>query len=270
MEKCPKHPDRDTMVPCLGCGRYFCRVCTPPRGAGQLCRNCYEESVSKLALKTGEKSSDGKAGGQGPKEERAGHEKRKKHEFRSFFTVFGRKLKSMPGGTARFIKGHFPMGMAGKEKTGGTMPPLLQSWYKLLIIVIGATLIWVLAVALIKRRIPLISILTAAIIAVGVVVAFNGRMDLETAVIASSLTFLVLGMGEVAVYVLYRAEMIESLDIMGATLKQIEQPVRYFTAYFYNMLAMRIVPSCIVAFTIALWPFSKRFSWRGFKTGAAS
>ncbi|MBN1288496.1 MAG: hypothetical protein JXA49_02535 [Actinobacteria bacterium] len=265
MERCPKHTDQDTMVPCLGCGRYFCRVCSPPRGAGQLCANCYEESVSNLAAKTEEEPPGVKAGGKigkGVKESQA------RRDFRRPFVSIRRKLKSLPRGTARLVKGHFPMGLAEKEKTGGTVPPLLQSWYKLLIIIAGTTLIWVLAVALVKRRVPLISIITAAIVAVGVIIAFNGRTDLETAVIASSLTLLVLGMGEVVVYVLYRVEMIESLDIMGASLEQIEQPVRYFSAYFYNMLAMRIVPSCIVAFAIALWPFSKRFSWLGFKAKA--
>lgn len=40
------------MVPCLGCGRSFCRICDAPRGAGQYCPACYREQVEKLAGKT--------------------------------------------------------------------------------------------------------------------------------------------------------------------------------------------------------------------------
>ena len=51
MNKCPVHPDQETMVPCLGCGRYFCRICNPPSGAGQNCPRCYQESLVELKEK---------------------------------------------------------------------------------------------------------------------------------------------------------------------------------------------------------------------------
>lgn len=37
------------MVPCFGCGRYFCRVCFPLKGAGQYCKRCHEDNLERLA-----------------------------------------------------------------------------------------------------------------------------------------------------------------------------------------------------------------------------
>ena len=49
MSECARHPGQDTMVPCLGCGKSFCRICEPPQGAGQYCPNCYREQVARLS-----------------------------------------------------------------------------------------------------------------------------------------------------------------------------------------------------------------------------
>lgn len=50
-KRCPKHPEQETLVPCLGCGRDFCRICEPPRGAGQYCPACYEKTLGDLKSK---------------------------------------------------------------------------------------------------------------------------------------------------------------------------------------------------------------------------
>lgn len=51
MKRCPRHPEIDTMVPCMGCGRSFCRICDSPQGSGQYCPRCYEEQVSQISEK---------------------------------------------------------------------------------------------------------------------------------------------------------------------------------------------------------------------------
>lgn len=50
-KRCPGHRDKDTMVPCLECGRDFCRLCDPPKGSGQYCRACYDKSLAQLESK---------------------------------------------------------------------------------------------------------------------------------------------------------------------------------------------------------------------------
>jgi len=69
--ECEKHPGQDTMVPCLGCGRSFCRICDPPKGAGQYCPVCYREQLERLAGKEEKPAAAGKAAAKGSKGVRA-------------------------------------------------------------------------------------------------------------------------------------------------------------------------------------------------------
>lgn len=55
MERCPRHQNGDTMVTCMGCGRYFCRICAPIHGAGQYCPSCYEQIISGYTARSAAK-----------------------------------------------------------------------------------------------------------------------------------------------------------------------------------------------------------------------
>lgn len=57
MKECPRHRGMDTMVPCMRCGRYFCRICNPPRGATHYCPQCQEEIVRDLERKSRKKTA---------------------------------------------------------------------------------------------------------------------------------------------------------------------------------------------------------------------
>lgn len=69
--ECEKHPGQDTMVPCLGCGRSFCRLCDPPKGAGQYCPACYKEQLERLTGKEKKRRTADKAKPKGRKAAKA-------------------------------------------------------------------------------------------------------------------------------------------------------------------------------------------------------
>ncbi len=108
MQTCQKHPDSKTMVPCLGCGRYFCRICDTPRSTGQYCPRCYDETLKDIVLK---KEPRGSAVGR-------------------FFKSFGAdRVKSTRGAERleRYRKVHEPEEKRGRVAGGKRTRRLIES-----------------------------------------------------------------------------------------------------------------------------------------------
>ncbi len=51
--ECSKHPRMDTMVPCMKCGRPFCRLCSSHKGGVHYCPDCSAEMIKDLQEKGG-------------------------------------------------------------------------------------------------------------------------------------------------------------------------------------------------------------------------
>ena len=285
-KKCPRHPDADTMIPCLGCGRYFCRICDNPRGAGQYCPRCYEEELGRL----GEKKGPGPARLRGlltrkvktkgpatPKPTPA--DKNAVEGGRSRPGAIAARLgRSLMRGAAavwrapvkatlavwRFFKGHFPVSLRNKERFEG-MPLLAQNWYKVCAVTLGGMAVWVLVVVLTHHRYVLSSVLVAAFTAWAVAWALGNRFDVPVAVIATSLVMLALVLGELIVQVLYRSGLIDRLDVLRVSMRSINMPGLAYKGYYRHLLLYRLLPSAVAAFLVALWPLPRRLGWRGFR-----
>ena len=276
MNRCPLHTDQDTMVPCLECGRYFCRVCDPPSGAGQYCPRCYQESLADLE----EKSAPRMAAVRGLFEAKERKEKpiKPKAGIRpgpsaiSRFTDKARSAAaSVPGLPARAgsiaeraFREHFPLVISRVEKYGGE-PPLLKCWYKLLAVVLSGAASWTLIAAWTHHRRAWVSIVVAFLVAAGTVWSLGTRFGLIVGLFAMALALLSLAIGEVLVQALYRYSVIKSLDLPRIALSQAEYAGDVYRRFVVNVVILRFLPSAAVAFMVGWWPVPKRPGWRGFR-----
>lgn len=286
------------MVPCLGCGRYFCRLCDPPGGAGQYCPRCFEESVSRLAGKESTRKSRlrslftreevaGEPEGEAPTVERTGRRRAERavtkparaksaHEkapgvFRKAAGRVRTALATVPGVpgralryTGREIKAHFPVGLKDTERLEG-MPPLAEKWPWLAGFTAGGTVLWALVVGLTHVRAPWYSIGVGLIVAVGIAWSLGPRFDPQVGLVALCLVVLSLVLGELFVQVLYRLNVIKKLDISKLPFMALnERKALFYQGYFYTLLVHRLLPSAVLAFLIGWWPLPKRPSWLGF------
>ncbi|GEM_PF-3677956 len=51
MKKCPRHPEIETMVVCMSCGRHFCRLCSADKGSTHHCDDCASASMKEFERK---------------------------------------------------------------------------------------------------------------------------------------------------------------------------------------------------------------------------
>lgn len=303
MKRCETHPDVDTMVPCMGCGRDFCRLCEPPQGAGQYCHRCYEESLSRLAGKEQEgrfrgikyakyrdkpgKKAPGAQRESGRRDRPAAGKAAPAESKRLFAGIAGRwrdllanirkkskdavswiaglpsRLLSSLRRFGIYIKGHFPMVLKDKEKYDEA-PPLRDAWPKLLAFTVGGCAVWTVITVLMHRRLMWVSVMVAFLLAVGVVWSLGARFDIPVALVTLSLALLSLVLGEVLIQVLYRLGAIKKLDLVSISPKLFGRTNLVYGRYFYNLFVHRLIPSAAVAFLVGWWPLPKRLSWRGF------
>ena len=276
------------MVPCLGCGRSFCRLCDPPKGAGQYCPVCYKEQLERLSG-TEEKPEPAK-------KKVARRRKREKPErsLRQKLLVpvdwiedttgaFGKKIAAtgkwvgaLPVRFGKFVarvaivttKGvrrHFPVGLAPRELLEGD-PPFRATWSRLLAFVLGGSVLWIIGVASAKTRNPAFSIGVSITVAAGVVWAFGSKYGIKVAIIATGLALLSLMLAELSVQLLYRAGfIIKRLDLQRTGLISLNKPSMFYRAFAFKLVVYRLVPGAVIAFLIGWWPLRARLSWVGFK-----
>lgn len=304
MEVCPKHPEEETMIPCLGCGRYFCRICHPPKGAGQYCPRCYRESLSKLSEKEGEKPSfftsvairfrrvtverkpeerrqegpdkpvtveKAAVGGEARPVRTKALRERARGAWGSLSSragAAGAAVRRMPGRGFEYARARFPLGLTDKEGFEG-MPPLAKSWYKLAAFTLGGSALWIALVAIFHQRNPAFSIVTAIIVAWGIAWSLGNRFDLPVAVVAVCLVLLSLMIGEIVVQLLYRGDVIRiNLPVYPDIIMYERRGVLYGN-FYRDLLLHRLLPSVAAAFLIGWWPLPRRVTWRGFSPRSA-
>lgn len=281
------------MVPCLGCGRSFCRLCEPPRGSGLYCSNCYQEQLERLSGKK-EKKEEGKP----PVTRRAkpvptGEPGGVKAKILAPFALVGRKVSAGASATGRafvkagrWIKGgmtaavvatgrglrsaafeakdRFPVGLTDAERLEGE-PPLVREWYKLLGIVIAGTLVWTILVALTHVRNPGFSVGVAAIVAWAAVWVMGKQFGPAVGVVTAGLVLVCLAFGELAVQLLYRGGiLIKKLDLQSIDLKS-KTNLAFYRSFTFRLVLYRMLPAAVVAFLIGWWPLKLRPSWVGFE-----
>lgn len=300
MEKtCPNHPDSSSIVPCLGCGRAFCRICHPVRGIGQYCPRCFDESLLRLEEKKAAglaerfrerilcfgRSGSGKVGEVGI---RAGRAPRKAVDAASRKPGLGNgslvvkenrgtlvravenarrwaeKIPGLPGKAWRSLAGYwkryFPFEIV-RTGRGEGMPPLAASWHKLLLSVLCGALVWTVVVAAAKQRTTLLSVAVSFAVAAAVAWALGSRFDVQTAVVTTMLALLALVIGDVVVLLLFRAGVIKELDVGGSEIAGV-----FYRSYFLRLLVWRLLPAAVIAFLVGLWPLPRRPRWRGFRS----
>ncbi|MBU1672469.1 MAG: hypothetical protein KKF41_07490 [Actinobacteria bacterium] len=280
---CPKHPGQETMVPCLGCGRDFCRMCDPPRGAGQYCPRCYAESLERLSpgkksigarLKAAVPARGGKEakppaarpapGGpskvSGLKARGGDLRKRAVRGIRGAGSWFA----SLPKKSWLYARDHFPVRLAPRGKTGG-MPPLKENWYKLVAIILGGSLLWILLVMITRYRRPYYYYIVAALVASLVVWALGTRFDVQTAIMTTVFALAALAIGELVVQMLFSANVIKKLDVGETSVTS----SKFYRDYYYYLLTRKLLPSAAIAFLIGIWPLPKRLAWKGFAAAEA-
>lgn len=298
MRTCPEHPDTDTMVPCLGCGRYFCRICDPPSGAGQYCPSCYEESLARISEKKvpaapsrgrlkslfggrekPARAVDGAGEGEGKRPQpRFAVPVRKRYDIaRSRSRQAGKRsfqsIKSFPGRVyalaAAAVREHQPFALVDREAREG-MPPLAASWIKLSIFVLSGAVAWTVLVAASHRRSPLFAVAVALVVSAGVTWALGTRFSVTVGITAVALVVFSLAVGELFVQLLSRYDLLKLKDLAGVSASSLDSPGAFYSRYFQKLILNRMLPSAVVAFIIGWWPFPKRLSWRGFMGGVRS
>lgn len=282
LKDCPEHPEQQTMVPCLECGKDFCRICNPPRGAGQLCPRCYQESLSRFSEKkvqdkkesrgiilgstrrgTVEKSQSRPVTGS----EQAGQGVRSRL-FDLTAPVRGatRSFKQIASGARE----HFPVSLEDKPASADVLP-LAKSWWRLLVVTLAGSVLFTAAAALLHRRLPVISVVAAVLVAAGVVVVLGIGQNLPVAVLATTIALLALVLGEMLIQALYLAHVTKLVDIQGlGTALEFTNSKVFYQGFFYNLLVLRLLPSAAAAFIVGFWPFPKTLAWRGFRAGKRS
>jgi len=276
VDRCPAHPDQETMIPCLECGGYFCRICDPPGKAGQYCTDCYRETLAELERKRTPRL----AGARGlfkiqKREEERAQTDATGEPALSETSEAGEKTEDAASGlsgvaarawsrVADAAKEHYPLIERGVEKYEGE-PLLRECWYKLVAVVLSGAAIWTLVACLTHQRRPWVSVVVALLVAAGTAWSLGTRFGVMVGLFAMALALLSLATGEVIVQVLFRYGVVKTLDLTAVSLLQLKSKGGIYSRFFYNTLVLRFLPSAVVAFLVGWWPISRRIGWRGFR-----
>ena len=274
--ECIKHPEKGNIIPCLECGKSFCRVCNPEK-AGQYCPACYENIVSGFSGKPERKrkllpSHTKKAKPiKEKRESRIGKVREKvggfNVEIKDRTKTTASKIAALPRKTAvstrAYFKGRFPITLVEKQELE-VLPPLNRTWYKFAAFALSGTAIWIIVTALVHQRNPLTSIGVAIFVASGVVWTFGAKNDIRVAIITVLIVLTTLLMGELTVQILLRYGVINKLDLTPITLYTLEHSEGFHGDFLYKIMVWRMFPSVVIAFLIGFWPAPKRLSWKGF------
>ncbi len=114
-----------------------------------------------------------------------------------------------------------------------------------------------------RRRAPYFSLLSAAVVAVAVIMVFRGRTGFPVGVFAAGLALFSLVLGEMVAQLFHRAEIIRLVDVLGFPTGGKEGML--YRRYYFNLLVVRVLPAVVLSFLIGLWPFKKRIRYKGFQ-----
>lgn len=271
MEKrCPSHPQDETMVPCLSCGRYFCRICNP-QGGGQYCPQCFEEQLSRLSSKDLTSRGKGREAFKEKVKPRAGigeffHKKIISRIFAifAFFRSLPAKIWRLLFNFWRYLIVHFPFTLRETERSEGGLD-IAQYWKKFVLFCAGGIVLWVILVSVTHVRHPLFSVLVAIVITGCTAWAFGPRFGMDVAFIATCLSAVTLMVGEVIVQLLVRLGLLKKLDVIRLPAVMIQkQSEIVYKSFYYKLFVHRLIPSLIASFLVGLWPLKKRIGWKGF------
>jgi hypothetical protein len=272
-KRCEKHPEIDTMVPCLGCGRYFCRICDAPKGAGQMCPACYQSSLDDPK----DKDRRGLSGIFRPLSGTL-------READLSVEIDGVPLIARPGRSAaagagvrnaatapvrgaasawKYLVSHFPIVLRDKEHFDG-MPELKESWKGLAIAVASGAVLWTLISVFSNHRYWPVAIVIAGGVSLSVAYVMGGRFDPPTALVGVCLALLSLVIGDLLIQLLVYLKIVGGLDVVKPTFYQLSKPSLYYKNYIFSLFVYRLLPSAALAFLIGWWPLKKRLGWRGF------
>lgn len=289
------------MVPCLGCGRSFCRLCHAPRGAGQYCPACYREQVERLQEKSG-RAEPPQAAENAPRKglrerlrkrprdgsaDTAAREGRQGRDWRAPFRWIDGKavaagaaikravlyLAGLPKRAALFVawccrwlwrlaRDRWPFCLAPREALEGN-PPFREAWWKLLACVVGGIALWTAVVWLTGIRNPGFSIGVALAVSGGVVWSMGFKYGPTTGVICAGLVLATLVMAELLVQLLFRAGLVHKLDLQLTGLISLEKPRMFYGTFVFRLAAYRLLPSAVVAWLVGWWPLKRRPGWFG-------
>jgi len=249
VDRCPAHPDQETMVPCLECGAYFCRICNPHTEAGQYCSRCYLAKLVELGENVNRGSSE------------VSGVTREKKDAASAVSGLASRVGSFVVGA---VKEHYPLIERGVEKYEGE-PLLRECWYKLVAVVLSGAAIWTLVACLTHQRRPWVSVVVALLVAAGTAWSLGTRFGVMVGLFAMALALLSLATGEVIVQVLFRYGVVKTLDLTAVSLLQLKSKGGIYGRFFYSTLVLRFLPSAVLAFLVGWWPISRRIGWRGFR-----
>ena len=302
-KSCPKHPDSESMVPCLGCGRDFCSICDPIRGAGQYCPTCYENSLAHISKKKPvpilgrlrDLRGKRKAGGSQKPEvtERGGETVQRKKQFAGLGGVRAGAMGKRSVGTAAGR----PEGVLGGAKR---VAPSISGWMRALPgRVIPRTMAFTrehFPLAIVDTRrgegmpplasawYKLLPVVLGGAAAWTVIVAeTHRRVGLHTWIIAAIVAVCVVwSLGPrfdlptavvtmmLTLLALAMGEVLVHLLYSSKVIKTLDLGIpqsasAYYRDFLYKVLVHRMLLSALIAFLIGLWPLPKRIGWRGFK-----
>ena len=265
------HPESNT-IPCMECGRKFCSICNPLKGAGQYCPVCYEKQLSGLVRKTTKPSkkeriqqkTDSTRGKVGDtalaiREKAKGTVLAIKDSPRKSASFFLGKAKD----TRSYFNGRFPVTLVKKQGLDG-IPPLRETWYKFLTLTLGGAAVWILVASVAHQRNPLTSLCIAVLVAVGVVWTFNERNDMTVSMVAVVIVLATLLIGEVGIQLFIRFGIVKKMDLTSVSIYSLNRTGSFYSQFMFKVIVWRILPGAVMAFLIGLWPLPKRLSWKGF------
>jgi len=302
---CPKHPNSESMVPCLGCGRNFCRICDPIRGAGQYCPTCYEDSLAHISRKK-------TVPVRGRLRDFRDNRKAKRSHAQDA-SVPGKEpassSKKQFAGLGGTRAGAIGSGASKTTFAGRTLGP--GSKAKQVISTIGG---WATAlpgrlipstVAFTKEHFPfalrdtprgegmpplarawykLLPVVLGGAAAWTIIVAkTHRRLGLHTWIIAAIIAVCVVwSLGPrfdpptavvtvmLTLLSLVIGEVLVLLLYKSKAIPTLDVGISdaasaYMRSFLYKVLVNRMLPSALIALLIGLWPLPKQISWRGFK-----
>ncbi|MDD5747639.1 MAG: hypothetical protein PHP64_01065 [Actinomycetota bacterium] len=273
MNRCEKHPDEDSMVTCMSCGRNFCRICHPLLGAGQYCPRCHEEYIEKL----------GKGAEAIPVEQKGKSKSLLKslvEKIKRFFSAVPNAILSALRKCAKFfvfiahlpvrifrrvaseIKEHFPFSLA-ERKDLSDISVFQKIWWKLVISLFSGLILWVIVVMIFHQRNPAFSLVVSAIVAFFVSFFFGWEFGVPVGILSCLVVLGALSLGEVVAQVLCRAKILRLNDVQTIGIVQLGSKETFGFSFVIKVILQRLLPSAALAFLIGYWPLPKRPAWRG-------
>lgn len=278
--RCPEHPDQDTLVACISCGKLFCRICTPPKGAGQQCQSCFESSVAELTGKA-ERAAEGrwpfrhrrsKAADAGSKDllsregvARAGAEEATGGAEGGEAPAAGWSFAKTTSSISTWLRRHFPL-VSKTDDRNEELLSLGAAWKPLLITALAGVAVWCTVVLVSGHRSIPLSITVGLLVALAVNIEYGMKSNWQVGVLAAETVLLTLILAELIIQVLYVTEVFTHIDAVGKAYR-VEITKATFNRVYIGALVKRLLPVTLISFFVGWWPLPRRLEWRGFGLG---